>query len=114
MNNPSPATPESPAEAAGLPDQTWEHYERSLLQFDEEHLWSMLLCIQQRLGTPQEQPADLDQVRAIAHRLCNILATIRIKTELTLLKRESTLAGPAVCANQSGQDVIGTAKMLGY
>lgn len=103
MNNLSPAASENPGEAASPPDQTGEHYERSLLQHDEKHLWTMLLCIQQRLGTPTEQPADLEKVRAIAHRLCNALATVRMKTELDLLKRTPNLAGQAGCTGQRGQ-----------
>jgi len=103
MNNPLPAVPENSPEAASPPGQTAEEYERSLLQLDEKHLWTMLLCIQQRLGTPAEQPADLEQARAITHRLCNVLGRIRMKTELALLKRESNLAGPVQCAGQCGQ-----------
>ncbi|HEY0864552.1 MAG TPA: hypothetical protein VGD97_10650 [Lacunisphaera sp.] len=101
MNNPPSSTPENPAEAASPPDQTAEEYERTLLQFDEKHLWPMLLCIQQRLGTPQEQPADLDQVRAIAHRLSNSLTAIRLRTEIALTKRGAGNTWPAPCAGQS-------------
>lgn len=32
-----------------------------------------LAAIQARLGTPGEQPEDLERVRIIAHRLCNLL-----------------------------------------
>lgn len=98
MNNPASTISENPAPAASPPDQTEGLYERSLEQFDEKQLWPMLLCIQQRLGTPAEQPTDLPQVRAIAHRLCNALGTIRIKTELIYMKRQTELTGQAGCS----------------
>lgn len=100
MNNPGSTALENPAPTASPPDQTGGIFEQALEQCDEKQLWPMLLCIQQRLGTPSEQSTDLAQVRAIAHRLCNVLATIRIRSELIQMKRQHDHAGHAGCIGQ--------------
>ena len=85
MSNLSPLAPDNPGtlERPGQPSLV--DYERSMQQCDEKRLWSMLQEIQGRLGTPTEEPDDLEKARAIAHRLSNILTAIRLKTELALL-----------------------------
>ena len=63
----------------------------------------MLLEIQGRLGTPTEEPDDLEKARAIAHRLSNALSAIRRKTEQASLQHPSNRSDLMSCHEPGGQ-----------
>ena len=63
----------------------------------------MLLEIQGRLGTRMEKPRDLEHVRAITHRLNNILTAISMKNDLVRLKAGSANPRPVRCHSPDGQ-----------
>ncbi|SDR74574.1 hypothetical protein [Opitutus sp. GAS368] len=102
MNNqPSPAA-QNPDEP-GRPACYWEKYDDFLKQCGDEQLWSMLREIQGRLGTRMEKPRDLEHVRAITHRLNNILTAISMKNDLAQLKAWAANSRPLQCNRPDGQ-----------
>lgn len=76
-----PEAPESRPDCTAVVDE----FVRRLPGLQVESLRMALQVLQARLGTPAEQPCDLERAQALGHAINNRMTALRLETDLRRL-----------------------------